>query len=46
MGKFEVVQNAFCIMKLLQAYGGQGVKCGCPKENGPHRLMGGVALLE
>lgn len=27
----------FCIMVLLQAYGGQGVKCGL-KENGSHRL--------
>ena len=51
MGTFKVGLNAFCIMILLQAYGGQGVECGSLNVTGPHKLIGSgsigsVALLE
>ena len=39
MGIFEVGLNAFCIMILLQAYGGQGVECGSLNVIGLHNLL-------
>ena len=38
MRTFEVRLNAFCIMILLKAYGGQGVECGDLNVTGPHKL--------
>lgn len=36
---FEVGLNTFCIVILLQAYGGHGVECGSLKVIGSHKLM-------
>ena len=51
MATFEVGLNAFCILILLQAYGGQEVECDSLNVTGPCNLigsglLGGVALLE
>ena len=58
MGTSEAGLNAFCIMILLQAYGGQGVECGSLNVTDPHNLIGsdtirrcgfggvGMALIE
>lgn len=37
---FKVGHNVLFTVIQLQAYGGQGVKCGCLKENGPHKPIG------
>lgn len=39
MGTSEVGLNAFYISIWLQAYGGQEMKFGGLRENGPHRLI-------
>ena len=46
MGTSEFGLHAFYIMILLQDYEGQGAECGGLDENGPHRPLGSVALLE
>lgn len=36
MESFEVGLDAFYLLIYLQAYGGQGTKCGVLNENDPH----------
>ena len=44
MRTFEVKLNAFCIMILLQVYGGQGVECGSLNVTGYHNLTGSATI--
>lgn len=44
MDTFEFVLHTFCIMILLKAYGGQGMKCGHLNVMHSHKHIGNVTI--